>query len=390
MLAQPLAIVGASRDRPARPADPVAFASTMNIITPMAEGKPFVSVIIPMRNEARYIQACLETLLGQDYPTERKEIIVADGMSKDGSREIVERFAKTHPNVKLIDNPKGIVPPGLNQAIRASRGEYILRADAHAEYGNDYISQCIHYLQKTGADNVGGPLITLPGGENVMARCVAAMTAHPIVVGGSRFRSSMKEEYADGAYFGAWPREVFDRIGYFNEALIRNQDIELNARILRYGGKIFKTPKIVVRYYNQRTLRGLLRQAFRNGMWNVLTLIANPWSFRIRYFAPYGFVCWLLVFGLLSILYPVFLWPLLGPLVIYAILALWVTLQIARSQGLSVAACVPIAMLCYHIAYGVGTFGGLVRFCLFGADIRRRAREGSRPPSLPGGVPVRE
>jgi glycosyltransferase involved in cell wall biosynthesis len=356
----------------------------------MAEGKPFVSVIIPMRNEARFIKACLHTLLEQDYPSERVEIIVANGMSKDGSREIVERFAKTHANVKLIDNPEGIVPPGLNAAIRIAKGEYILRADAHAEYGNDYISQCIGHLQTTGADNVGGPLITLPGGSNLMARTVAAMTAHPFVVGGSRFRCSMKEEYADGAYFGAFPRDVFERIGFFNETLVRNQDVEFNSRILHYGGKIFKTPKIVVRYYNQRTLRGLLRQAFQNGMWNVLTLIANPWSFKIRHFAPFGFVCWLLGFGLLSVFFPMLLWLLLAGLGAYAISGLWATLQIARSHGLLIACCVPSSMFLFHVAYGLGTFRGLYRFCLFNADIRRRAREGSRPPNLPSGVPVRE
>ncbi|UCF34779.1 MAG: glycosyltransferase family 2 protein [Phycisphaerales bacterium] len=346
----------------------------------MAEKKPFVSVIIPMRNEARYIQACLETLLGQDYPTERMEIIVADGMSKDGSREIVERFAKTHPNIKLIDNPEGIVPPALNRAIRVAQGEYILRADAHAEYGNDYISQCVHYLQKTGADNVGGPLITLPGGENVMARVVAALTTHPIVVGGSKFRTSMKEEYADTAVFGAFPRGLFDRIGFFNEALVRNQDNEFNSRIIHYGGKIFKTPKVVVRYYNQRTLRGLLRQAYRNGMWNVLTLIANPWSFKFRYFAPFGFVSWLLGFGILSIFFKWALWPLGFALISYALVTLLVAGQTSRTHGLLVALILPMSMFLYHVAYGFGSFAGIVRFCIFGAEARRNAREGSRPP----------
>ena len=346
----------------------------------MSDEKPFISIIIPMRNEARHIEACLQSMLDQDYPTDRMEILVADGCSNDGSRGIVERFAVPHPNVILLENPEQIVPTGLNRAIHRSKGKYVLRADAHAEYADDYLSKCVSYLAKTGAQNVGGPLITLPGGENLSARVVAALTSHPVVVGGSKFRTSMKEEYADGAFFGAFPRVLFDRIGYFNEALVRHQDNEFNSRILQYGGKIFKTPKIVVRYYNQSTLRGLYRQAFRNGMWHVLSLLGNPASFKFRYFAPFGFVCWLLTFGVLSLLHPLFLVPMLGCLVVYGAVAAWVTVQLGREYGPVVAGCVPTSMFSYHVAYGLGTVVGLVRFGLFGGNARRRARAGSRPP----------
>jgi glycosyltransferase involved in cell wall biosynthesis len=307
------------------------------------------------------------------------EFIVADGASDDGSREIVERFAAAHPIVRVVDNPRRIVPTGLNAAIRASRGRYVLRVDAHADYAGDYVTQCVHYLQQTGAENVGGPLITLPGANTLSARCVAALTRHPYVVGGSKFRTSMKEEYADGAFFGAFPRELFDRIGYFNEALVRHQDNEFNSRILQHGGKIFKTPRIVVRYYNQRTLRGLFRQAYRNGKWHVLSLLGNPASFKVRYFAPFAFVCWLIGFGVLSMIHPVFALPLAVAGVMYLLLAATVTVQVARSDGPGVACIVPFAMFGYHVTYGLGTFEGLIRFGLFGRETRRRAREGSRP-----------
>jgi succinoglycan biosynthesis protein ExoA len=346
----------------------------------MSNELPFVSLVMPMRNEAAHIESCLRTLLEQDYPRERMEIIVADGASEDGSREIVDRFAAEHPVVRVVDNPERVVPTGLNVAIRAARGEYVLRVDAHAEYACDYVSQCVAYLRKTGADNVGGPLITLPGADTREARCIAAITSHPVVVGGSRFRSSMAEEYADGAFFGAFPRDLFDRIGYFNEALVRHQDNEFNSRILQHGGKIFKTPKVVVRYYNQARLVGLLRQAFRNGQWHVLALLGNPASFKIRYFAPFGFDCGLIGFEVLSLWHPMFVWPLAIGGGAYLLVMALVAAQIAVKEGLGVACWVPLSMLSYHVVYGLGTFVGLVRFGLFGAEARRRAREGSLPP----------
>lgn len=344
------------------------------------EQQPFITIIMPVRNEARFIEKCLDTILAQDYPRDRMEMLIADGDSNDGTRDILNRIAAEHPFIRVIDNPQRIVPTGLNRAIRESKGRYILRADAHAEYAPDYVSQCVAYALKTGAENVGGPLITLPGDDSISARCIVALTTHPLVVGGSKFRTSMKEEYADAAVFGTFPRELFDRIGTFNEALVRHQDNEFNSRIQKYGGKIFKTPRIVVRYYNQAALRGLFRQAYRNGKWHVLSLLGNPASFKVRYFAPFGFVCWLLGFGLLSLVHWAFLLPLGFAVACYALYAGIVTAQTARQHGLAVAALTPFALVGYHFSYGFGTFEGIIRFGLFGADWRRRAREGSQPP----------
>ena len=348
----------------------------------------FISVIVPMRNEISHIEPCLRSLLGQVYPADLMEIIVADGMSDDGSREVVERLAREDSRLRLIDNPELFVPTALNRAIREAKGKYVIRADTHAEYAKDYVRQCVYYSVTTGADNVGGPLITLPGADTLMARCIAAMTSHQIVVGGSRFRSTMKEGYTDTCVFGSWPSDLFERIGYFNEALIRHQDNEFNSRILRYGGQIFQTPKISVRYYNQATLRGLLRQAFRNGKWHVLALIGNLSSFKFRYFAPFGFDCWLLGFALLSLVNPIFHWPLLAAIGIYAFMAVLVTLQISGSHGWAVACLVPSSMFCYHMVYGLGSLAGVVRFGIFGRDARRRAQEGSRPPAAKRSVPA--
>lgn len=341
---------------------------------------PQVSIVIPMRNEEKYIGACLDSILSQDFPRDRIEVIIADGMSADRSRAIVEEYAGRHPFIHLIDNPGRTPGPGLNAAIHRSTGRYVLRMDAHAEYAEDYISQCVRYLELTGAENVGGPLVTLPGAETRMARCISAITSNRWIVGGSVFRTCMQARYSDGCFFGAWPREVFQQIGYFNEALTRNQDNEFNSRILRYGGKIYQTPAIRVRYYNQATLRGLIRQAYRNGFWNVLTLVANPASFRIRYFAPFGFDLWLIVLGLLAPLHPLFLAILLIGLGIYGLFVLAVAVQIARADGWRLAPYVLLAVPSYHVCYGLGTFVGIARFLVLGRNARARARAGSRVP----------
>jgi glycosyltransferase involved in cell wall biosynthesis len=341
---------------------------------------PQVSIVIPMRNEEKYIGACLESILRQDYPRECLEVIVADGQSRDRSRAIVADYARRFPFIRLIDNPRQTPAPGLNAAIRCSTGRLILRMDAHAEYGADYVRQCVRYLALTGAENVGGPLVTLAGADTRMARCIRAITSNRWIVGGSAFRTCMRARYSDGCFFGAWPREVFDQIGFFNEALTRNQDNEFNSRIMRYGGKIFQTPAIRVRYYNQPTLRGLLRQACRNGFWSVLALVANPASFRFRYFAPFGFDLWLVVLALLAPWHSIFLALLLVGLGLYALFLLAVTARIAWSEGWTLLPYVLVAVPAYHVCYGLGSFAGIGRFLIGGRADRECARAGSRIP----------
>jgi succinoglycan biosynthesis protein ExoA len=341
---------------------------------------PLVSIVVPMRNEERYIAACIESILRQDYPHDCLEILIADGRSTDRSREIVAELARVHPFIRLIDNPAQTVGPGLNAAIRQARGEYVLRVDAHAEYAEDYVRQCVRYLTLTGAENVGGPLVTCPGATTRMARCISAITSNRWVVGGSVFRTSRKAQYSDGCFFGAWPRALFDQIGGFNEALTRHQDNEFNSRIMRYGGRIYQTPAIRVRYYNQATLRGLCRQAFRNGVWHVLALVANPASFKFRYFAPFCFDLWLVACAALGFWHVAFLVLLLTALVIYGLFLLGVSAQVGRAAGWELLAWVPAAVLSYHVCYGLGTFVGIGRFLIFGRADRARARAGSRVP----------
>ena len=176
---------------------------------------PSVSLIVPCRNEKDYIEPCIQSLLAQDLPAGSFEIIVADGLSNDGTRDILARLAAEHACLRLVDNPGRIVSTGLNTAIRAARSKIIVRIDVHTQYAPDYVSQCLAVLQETGADNVGGPWIAQ--GTGYMGRAVAAAFQSPFAVGGARGHNPHYTGPVDTVYLGCWPREVFDRIGFFDE-----------------------------------------------------------------------------------------------------------------------------------------------------------------------------
>ncbi len=249
-----------------------------------------VSVIVPMRNEEHYISACLTSLLNQTYPPAAYEIIVVDGRSSDRSREIVEGHLREHSNLSCIDNPAAIAPCAMNIGIRVAQGEIIIRADGHNFYPPDYIANCVKYLEQTGADNVGGPWLTVPANESFGARLVAAVLTSPFGVGDSKFRTGSAEGYVDTVPFGAFRRELFDRVGMYNEKLVRNQDNELNARILKSGGKIYQTPALRTEYRPVGGFWKLLNVTFKTSQWHLFTLSENCRAITVRHLAPGLFV----------------------------------------------------------------------------------------------------
>lgn len=340
-----------------------------------------VTVVMPMRNEAAHVEACLASLLAQDYP--HLEIVVVDGMSQDGSAALVDRVAARDARVRLIENPKRIIPAALNRGIRAASGTYIVRTDCKSRYQPDYVSTCVHYLERDLAVNVGGPCVSQPGARTTMARAIAAISGHPIVMGGSRYRSNMTaEEYTDGVTYGAWPRAIFERIGFFNEELVRGEDNEFNGRILRAGGRILKTPRIVVNYICRPTLRQFLRQTFDNGFWHFLTMAANPHGVRMRHFAPAGWVGWVLGFASLALVDLELAWPLAAGVSIYSLMLLLIAVQLGRMHGLAVAALVPLVVCLFHFVYGLATWAGVFRFGGDPAAIRRARTASLVDPSV--------
>jgi glycosyltransferase involved in cell wall biosynthesis len=227
---------------------------------------PFVSVIMPCRNEAGGLARCLDSIIANDHPKERLEVLMVDGMSDDGTREIIAGYLPRYPFLHLLDNPRKITPAALNLGILRAQGEIIVRMDAHNQYPAHYISGLVAWLQKSGADNVGGLWITLPANDTPKARAIAAALSHPFGVGNAHYRIGTSEpRFVDTVPFGCYRRAIFDRIGLFDETLVRNQDDELNLRLIRSGGRILLVPEIVSYYTARDTLKKVWRMYYQYG-----------------------------------------------------------------------------------------------------------------------------
>ncbi len=257
----------------------------------MAEPQPLVTIIVPCRNEGKWIAPCLDSILANDYPRERLEVLVVDGMSSDETRSVVERRAADQPCIRLLDNAKQITPAALNIGIAAARGAVIVRMDAHVDYPADYVSSLVRLLEEKGADNVGGVCRTLPGAETAIARAIAIGMSHPVGVGNSYFRiGAASERWVDTVPFGCYRKEVFDRIGLFDEELVRNQDDEFNLRLIRSGGRILLTPNVVCRYYARDSLRKLWRMYYQYGYFKPLVVRKVKGVMTLRQLGPPLFV----------------------------------------------------------------------------------------------------
>jgi cellulose synthase/poly-beta-1,6-N-acetylglucosamine synthase-like glycosyltransferase len=319
---------------------------------------PFVSVVIPMRNEEEYAEKCILSLLHQTYPGDRYEVLVVDGNSSDKSCEIVQRLQPSYPNLRLLHNPAGIVPTSMNLGIRSGRGEIVVRADAHTVYPDIYIERCVRYLNQTNADNVGGPIRTIAAGKSFGAQLVVAVLGNRFGVGNSEFRTSAREGYVDTVPFGTFRKDLFDRVGFFNEQLVRNQDNEMNARIRKAGGKIYLTPALTTDYFAPSTFEQLLRQTYRNARWHFFTLRQMRGALGVRHLLPAGFV---LTLGLCGVLAFTTTWARVVLAVILLVHVLIGYTFAARQPNARpvVRLALPFAFLAFHACYGIGTIAGL-------------------------------
>jgi glycosyltransferase involved in cell wall biosynthesis len=293
------------------------------------------------------------------------EAIVADGMSNDGTREVLEAYAKRHPQLVLVDNPKRIVSTGLNAAIRASRGDFILRMDAHTRYEPDYCRLCIETLIATGAANAGGPARTEAHGA--VAEAIAAAYHSPFSTGGAKFHDEEYEGWVDTVPYGCWRRETFSQIGFFDETLVRNQDDEFNLRLLNAGGKIWQNPRILSCYSPRATLAGLFWQYFQYGYWKVAVIRKHRLPGSWRHLVPAIFVAVNLTLlagaGATAIaghgLQPCgFLW--LAMAAAYASAIFLASAMTARRHGWPTLPYLPLTFATYHFSYGLGFLAGLL------------------------------
>jgi hypothetical protein len=322
---------------------------------------PFVSVLMPVRNEVGYLGRSVGSVLAQDYPASRLEVIVADGMSDDGSRERLAAMAAHHEGLRIIDNPARIASTGLNAALSVARGEVIVRVDGHCEIAPDYVRRCVAHLGAGGADGVGGPIRTI--GETPIARVIARAMSTRFGVGDSAFRTvSGETRLTDTVAFPAYRRALIDRAGPFDEELVRNQDDEYNYRLRGLGARILLAADVRSRYYSRGTLGSLWRQYLEYGYWKVRVMQKHPQQMRPRQFVPPLFVLSLLAAGAATPFVPGAAPALAAILAAY----LGANLSAAAITGPppgGPAVCLPAAFATMHVAYGLGFLAGLVRFC---------------------------
>lgn len=327
--------------------------------------KIIVSVIMPIYNETKYIDKCVQSLLRQDYALESMEWIFVDGNSTDDTVKRLQKYREQHPDLIVIkNNPHKIVPYAMNIGIAASKGKYIVRLDAHADYKEDYISKCVQYLDTIDADNVGGVAETKASGFT--GNCIAKMLSSRFGVGNSEFRTNGKSGYVDTVPFGAFRREVFLKYGGYDERLVRNQDNEMNYRIRKNGGKIYLADDIHLSYYCRDSIKGISDMAKKNGMWNVITMKLCPGAMSVRHFIPLLFVISVLGFATLGFLFRPCWWFLGIELFLYIALDILFSLKLGNSikEFFMEFVLFPI----FHVSYGIGSLKGIIK--LFSKEYR--------------------
>jgi cellulose synthase/poly-beta-1,6-N-acetylglucosamine synthase-like glycosyltransferase len=322
-----------------------------------------VSVIVPCFNEQETILQLLEAVLNQSYPLDETEVIIADGLSTDHTRDMIKAFQVNHPNftIRIIDNKKRIIPSGLNRAIEDAQGEYIVRMDAHSIPDRDYIKYCINGLKKGLGDNIGGIWKIQPGAKTWIAKAIAIAASHPLGVGDALYRIGGIAQEVDTVPFGAFRRELIDKIGMFDETLLTNEDYEFNTRVRQSGGKVWMDPSIRSVYFARASLKELAHQYWRYGYWKAQMLRKYPKTLRWRQGLPPLFVFALISLGLLSLICYFASWVLVIIVLLYTtvISILGIKMSI-NHKDISMTIGVPLAIATIHLSYGSALLWGLV------------------------------
>lgn len=317
-----------------------------------------VSIVIPIYNEEKFIEPLIDSILKQDYDFKYVEIIFVDGDSKD---KTVEKLNKALKNKKIdyrvLTNKKRITPMSVNIGIKNAKNDIIIRLDAHSEYPSNYVSKCVYYLNKTGADNVG--CLFLATSKNKTGAAIADVVSSRFGVGNSQFRINGESGYVDTVPYGTFRKTLVDKIGYFNEELIRSEDNEFNYRIIKNGGKVYMFNDIGIYYYPRDTISKIMKMGYDNGKWSVYTNYFIPGSMKLRHFIPLvftislfcGIIVWVLNINILKYLF----W---FELTLYLVLDL-VSSFTKIKKGIIHVLLMFIIYPLFHISYGVGSLAGV-------------------------------
>lgn len=338
--------------------------------------EPVVSVVVPCRNERDHIESCLRSVLQQEALSGELELIVADGMSDDGTREILTKLAAQDARLRIVDNPTGATPSGMNIGIREAKGPYIAIMGAHSTYARDYLYRSIEILQQHEADNVGGALIC--DAKSLLQRAIAAAHHSRFSVGGARWHNINYEGPADTVFGGVYRREVFERIGLFDEELARNQDDELNLRLTRAGGRIWHSPKIKSWYTPRASIGALFAQYRQYGYWKVRVIQKHKLPASVRHLVPGCFVLSLSILSVASVFSAPALWVLLALAGLYFFCNVAASLLTAGRNGGALVFVLPAVFAAYHFGYGLGFLHGMWDFLILRRGASRKYTELSR------------
>jgi glycosyltransferase involved in cell wall biosynthesis len=332
---------------------------------------PQVSIIIPCYNERSTICLLLDAIYAQTFPRQEMEVVIADGMSDDGTRDEIVTWQVENPEltVRVVDNLRRAIPSGVNRAIEAAQGEFVVRLDAHSMPNPDYVERSVKALQEERGDNIGGAWRIQPGGAGWVAESIAMAAAHPLGVGGAQYRVGGQPQAVDTVPFGAFRRELFDHIGFYDETLLSNEDYEYNARIRKAGGVVWFDPNIQSIYFSRATIKDLARQYWRYGYWKVHMLRRYPETIRWRQGLPPLLVLSFLGMGLLSIWFSWARWLWFSETIVYSLALVLAGMQLAfRHQNFHVLIGVPVAIFTMHFAWGMAFIWSFVKIILARLD----------------------
>ncbi len=322
-----------------------------------------VSVIVPCYNEQATIGQLLEAIYNQTYPKNELEVVVADGLSTDNTRKVVKDYQGMHPDlqIRLIDNLRRVIPSGLNRAIEAAKGTYIVRMDAHSIPNCDYIQKCVEGLEANLGENIGGTWEIHPGSASWIAKSIALAASHPIGAGDARYRIGGAAQEVETVPFGAFHRDLIRKIGMFDEDLLSNEDYEFNTRIRQSGGRVWLDPSISSVYYARPTLGELAKQYWRYGYWKAQMLRKHPKTLRWRQTLPPLFVLALISLGILSLVWILARWLLAFIVILYVIIVFGIGILMSlKYSSISLMIGVPLATATIHFSWGTAFLWGLI------------------------------
>ena len=330
----------------------------------MNNEKHLVSVVVICRNEEKFIARCLDSIIGNDYPKDRMEVLVVDGMSDDQTRAIVNKYQKRLPFVHLLDNPRKFTPFAMNIGAQNANGDYIIFVGSHCTYGKYYLSNSVRAADQSGADNVGGIWKIIPQGASFINQAIVAVSSSLLGAGNAYYRRGQAggPREVDTVFGGCYKKEVFKKIGWFNERLARSQDMEFNMRLKKAGGKIMMFPDIICYYYPKSNFKDFFIHNFWDGVWAIWPLKIMKAPLKLRHYLPLLFILSFFGSGAFSFFWLPFLFLLFFELGLYFATNIYFSVKILPGKKeWRLLFILPIVFAARHFGYGLGSVFGLTK-----------------------------